>query len=180
MPQTQINLLPDSAKVKFVTNPFLTWFANFGIYLVFIAYVITIGGLIYRNIQENKLKALYAEINTKVAEIQRSQKFVIDYGKLQEQYRVLGATIKSISPKNEILTIIKNTIPVPISINSVRIDATSVTIDAFTLEYNAVYQWYSSLNSEKKLKSVEIVSISRDTKNEDTKGQVSFTIKISY
>ncbi len=180
MPQTQINLLPDSAKVKFVTNPFLTWFSSYGIYLVFIVYVVTIGGFIYRYIQDNNLKVLYAEINTKVAEVQRNQKFMSDFGKLQEQYRVLGTTIKAISPKNEILTIIKNTIPVPVSINSIRIDSGSIFIDAFTVEYNAVYQWYSNLRSEKKIKSIEISSISRDPKNEDSSGQVSFSMKILY
>lgn len=184
MPQSTINLIPENEVKQKKTNPYVVWFLDVGIYFILFVYATVLVGSAWRWYEEKQLEDNLVAVTAKDIQVRGEQGFISEYQAMQDRYGATAGQIADYQFKAEYLKLIEDTIPAPVTLTNLAVDAHNISIGGYTNEYLAINQWVSVLEQNQKISSVRIVAVERnnDTSSagsvSEAQGQVTFTLAV--
>lgn len=180
MPHNDINLLPEKRKLQTQGNPVILWFNRVGVYLLIMVYAVVLVGFAARWQQEGVLARIRAGIEAKETQIQNKAEFIAEFEKTKAKFAVLGALTTGYTPKSEYLNLVSSTIPEPVTVKNIDVSDTTISMQATTLQYDAITQWYNKLSSDERVKSVNLGSVLRNVGGAGETNEITFSLTVNY
>ncbi|NTV30461.1 PilN domain-containing protein [candidate division WWE3 bacterium] len=185
MPQQNngINFIPSAELKQTVENPYVFWFFQTGIYLLFITYIAVLGAFAYRWFNEYQLSQINKSIRDNQAVVASNKAFIASFDSVRSQFSSIGGLLDGYKERNQLLAMIEQTIPEPANLISLTIEKGVMSVEGLTNDYLSVNQWQKSLEQHSLVESVTLKKVERnltqDANDDFQTDQVVFAFDIN-